>query len=85
MDKLEAFEPILSLKRLKDMTVDGDRADRIKEQLSWHKRVGGDVNIPAGFHAFRKTKAWVAMIKAVQRHQHGVAHRKLKGMCIEHT
>lgn len=85
MVKLDAFEPILSLKTLKKMTVDGDRADRIKEQLSWHKRIGGDVNIPAGFHAFRKAKAWVAMVRAVQRHLRGVAHQKLKGTCIEDT
>lgn len=80
MAKLNAFNPILSLKTLKKLTVDGDRVGRIKEQLSWHKRIGGDVNIPRGFHAFRKAKAWVVMVKAVQRHQHGVAHRKLPSM-----
>jgi len=79
--KLDAFEPILSLKKLKKMKVGGDTADRIKEQLSWHRKVGGDVNIPPGFHALRKAKAWVVMIKAVQRHRNGVSHRKLKGMC----
>jgi hypothetical protein len=79
MVKLNAFEPILNLKRLMKMTVDGDRADRIKGQLSWHKSIGGDVNIPHGFHAFRKAKAWVAMVNAVRRHLRGVAHRKLKG------
>jgi hypothetical protein len=80
--KLNAFKPILSLKRLKEMPVAGDKAIRIKEQLSWHKRIGGDVNIPRGFHSFRKTKAWVAMVKAVQRHLHGVSHQKLEGACI---
>ena len=85
MDKLDAFTPILSLKRLKKMTADNDKAGRIKNQLTWHKRVGKDVNIPAGFHAFRKAKAWVAMVKAVERHLHGVAHRKLKGMHIKYT
>ena len=84
MVKLNEFEPILSLKTLKKMTVDGDKAARIKEQLSWHKRIGGDVNVPAGFHAFRKAKAWVAMVKAVQRHLHGTAHQKLKGICIKY-
>ncbi|KAF9779018.1 hypothetical protein BJ322DRAFT_1113877 [Thelephora terrestris] len=57
--------------------MDGDRSERIKQQLSWHKRIGRDVNIPAGFHAFRKAKAWGAMVKAVQRHQLGTSHRKL--------
>jgi hypothetical protein len=68
MVKLNAFEPILNLKRLMKMTVDGDRADQIKGQLSWHKSIGGDVNIPHGFHA---------MVNAVRRHLRGVAHRKL--------
>jgi hypothetical protein len=82
--KLNRFKPILSLKKLKEMTVDGDRADRIKEQLSWHRRIDGDVNIPTRFHEFRKAKAWVAMIQAVQRHLDGVAHQKLKGTCTKH-
>ena len=80
MDKLNKFEPILSLKRLKKMTVDGDKVTRIKGQLSWHRHVGGDVNIPKGFHGFRKVVAWVAMVRAVERHAHGVADQKLKGM-----
>jgi hypothetical protein len=83
--KLNAFKPILNLKRLKEMTVAGDKAARIKEQLSWHKRIGGDINIPCGFHSFRKAKAWVAMVKAVQRHLHGVSHQKLEGVCISST
>jgi hypothetical protein len=83
--RLNAFQPILSLKKLKKMTVGGDKAARIKEQLSWHKRIGGDVNIPSGFHSFRKVKAWVAMVKAVQRHLHGVSHQKLKGARIRFT
>jgi hypothetical protein len=62
------------------MSVDGDRSERIKQQLSWHKQIGQDVNIPAGFHAFRKAKAWVTMVKAVRRHQHGISHQKLPGM-----
>ena len=82
MEKLNKFKPILSLKKLKEMTVDGDRVTRIKEQLSWHRRIGGDVNIPTGFHNFCETKTWVAMIQAVQRHLCGEAHRKLKGICV---
>lgn len=85
MAKLDIFEPILSLEKLKKMTVDKDTVARIKEQLSWHKRVGKDVNIPKGFHSFRKTKAWVAMIQAVRRHQCGTAKQKLKGTCIHYT
>jgi len=85
MAKLNAFKPILSLKKLKEMTAGHDKVDRIKEQLSWHKRIGRDVNIPAGFHSFRKAKAWVAMIQAVQRHLHGVAHKKLKGTGMQST
>jgi hypothetical protein len=85
MDTLNAFTPILSLKTLKEMTVDGDKVKRIKEQLSWHKQVDKDVNIPAGFSAFRKAKAWVAMVRAVQRHANGTTHKKLKGMYTKHT
>lgn len=79
MIKLNKFEPILSLMWLKKMTVKADKVDRIKEQLFWHKRIGGDINIPAGFHSLHKAKAWVVMVRAVQRHLHGVAHQKLKG------
>lgn len=82
MDKLNKFEPILSLTQLKKMTANGDKATRIKDQLSWHRHVGGDVNIPKGFHAFRKAIAWAAMIRAVQRHARGVADQKLEGMYI---
>lgn len=85
MDKLDKFELILSLEQLKEMTVDHDKVGRIKDQLSWHRKISGDVNIPTGFHAFCKAKAWAAMIKAVQRHRQGVAHRKLKGMWTEHS
>ena len=77
--KLNKFEPILSLKRLKEMTVDGDKVAWIKEQLSWHRHIGKDVNIPSGFHSFRKAKAWVAMIQAVRRNLCGEAHLKTKG------
>ena len=84
MAKLDKFKPILSLKKLKKMTVGKDTVARIKEQLSWHKRVGGDVNIPAGFHSFRKAKAWVAMIQAVRRHQCGLVRDKLKGTCTQY-
>jgi hypothetical protein len=64
------------------MTVGKDKVERIKEQLSWHRCIGMDVNIPAGFHAFRKAKAWAVMVRAVRRHQDGVAHQKFEGVCI---
>ena len=64
------------------MMVDGDKVVRIKDQLSWHRHIGGDVNIPKGFHGFRKAVAWVAMIQAVQRHALGIADQKLKGVHI---
>jgi len=67
------------------MTVGNDRVTRIKDQLTWHKKIGGDANIPPGFHSFRKPKAWVVMVKAVQRHRLGTAHRKLKGIHFDHT
>ena len=82
--KLNAFKPILSLKKLKAMKVGGDRADRIKDQLTWHKKIGGDASIPKNFHKFRKGKAWVVMIKAVERHLRGVAHLKV-GMYTCHN
>jgi hypothetical protein len=81
--KLKKFEPILSLKELQEMTVDGDKAALIKEQLSWHRHIGKDVNIPSGFHAFRKAKAWVAMIQAVKRHLRGEADLKTEGMSTQ--
>ena len=41
MVKLNEFELILSFKRLKKMTADGDKVTRIKEQLSWQKELVG--------------------------------------------
>jgi len=82
MATLNEFDPILSLRRLKKMSVGRDTAKRIKTQLTWHRRIGGDVNIPTRFHGFRKAKAWIAMVKAVQRHKRGISHRKLKGMYV---
>lgn len=41
MVKLNEFEPILSFKRLKKMTADGDKVTQIKEQLSWQKELVG--------------------------------------------
>lgn len=84
MAKLNKFKPILSLKKLKKMTVDGDRVMRIKDQLSWHRHIARDVNIPKGFHGFRKAIAWVAMIQAVRRHLRGVAHQKLEGVYMQY-
>lgn len=76
---LNKFDPILSLKKLKKLTIDGVNARLINKQLRWHKRIGGDVNIPNGYSTFRKAKAWVAMVKAVQRYKRGISRRKLEG------
>lgn len=84
LKKLKSFQPILSLRKLRKETANGITLKEIKEQLSWHKRIGGDVNIPAGFHSFRKAKAWVAMVRAVWRHVNGVAREKLQGtQCMQ--
>ena len=79
---LNKFKPILSLKKLKSMTIGGDKGPRIVKQLTWHWRIGGDVNIPKGFHSFHKAKAWAIMVQAVWRHLHGVAKQKIEGTCM---
>lgn len=84
MKKLESFQPILSLRKLREKTVDGITLKEIKEQLSWHKRIGGDVNIPPRFHSLRKVRAWVAMVRAVWRHVNGVVGEKHQGICMQY-
>ena len=65
---LEAFEPILDLGQLQETGSSGDTAKRIQRQVMWHRRVGGDVDIPPGVHKMKKAEAWIVMIEAVQRH-----------------
>ena len=84
LKKLENCQPILSLRKLKKKTMDGITLKEIKEQLSWHKRIGHDINIPPGFHSFRKARAWVALVRAVWRHVNGVARENLNGICVQY-
>jgi multidrug resistance efflux pump len=74
---LQAFKPILSLPELKKMTVDGDRASRIRQQLIWHRDIGNDVNLK-GIHKMNKEVAWANMVCAVRRHCNGTS--SMKGM-----
>ena len=65
---LEVFKPILDLGQLQETGSSGDTTKRIQRQVMWHRRVGGDVDIPPGVHKMKKAEAWVVMIKAVERH-----------------
>jgi len=72
---LQAFQPILSLSELQEMTVKKDRAWRIRQQLVWHRDIGNDVNLK-GIHKMNKEVAWANMIDAVQRHHKGMSSTK---------
>jgi len=74
---LEAFQPILSLAKLKEMTIKEDRLSRIRRQLVWHRDIGKDANLK-GIHNMNKNKAWTNMICAVRRHCEGTS--RIKGM-----
>jgi hypothetical protein len=73
---LEAFEPILDLGLLQKTGSGGDTAQRIQKQVMWHRRIGGDVNIPTGVHKMKKAEAWVVMVQAVRRHLSGTSAEK---------
>jgi len=51
---LEVFKPVLDLERLQKVGPDEDTVKRIQTQIMWHRRIGGDVNIPAGVHKMKK-------------------------------
>jgi len=63
---LQAFEPVLCLE---GKTIQGDRVERMKKQLRWHRIIGGDKAIPPGFNSFTKQKLWETMGEAIERHQ----------------
>lgn len=64
--KLREFEPILNLE---GKVIEDDRVERMKTQLRWHREIGGDREIPTGFHSFKKEKLWDTVNQAVKRHQ----------------
>jgi hypothetical protein len=64
--KLQEFEPILNLE---GKAIEDDRVERMKTQLRWHREIGGDREIPTGFHSFKKEKLWDTVNQAVKRHQ----------------
>jgi len=70
---LEAFEPILNLKQLQKTGSGSDTGKRIQRQITWHRRIGGDVNIPTGVSKMKKEEAWVEMVRAVRRHLSGTS------------
>ena len=66
---LEAFNPILDLgELLEDGACDKDTAKRIQKQVVWHRRIGGDVDIPPYVSRMKKNEAWDVMVNAVRRH-----------------
>jgi hypothetical protein len=81
---LEAFKPILDLNRLQKSGSGGDTAKRIQTQIMWHRRIGGDVNIPTGVHKMKKTEAWVIMVQAVRRHLSGTSANKGNPFVVPH-
>ena len=72
---LEAFQPILSLTELKELTAGKDRLSRIHQQLVWHRDIGKNVNLK-GIHNMNKEQAWANMICAVRRHNKGISSTK---------
>src|SRR3977135_1445962 len=49
--ELQKFTPVLNLE---GKTMGQDRVERMKTQLRWHRVIGGDEDIPSGFHSFKK-------------------------------
>lgn len=81
---LEAFEPVLDLKRLQETGSSGDTAKRIQRQIMWHRRIGRDVNIPTGVHKMKKAEAWVVMVLAVRRHLSGTSANEGNSFTVLH-
>lgn len=70
---LEALEPVLDFEQLRKTGSGGFTGKQIQAQIMWHRRIGGDVNIPARVHNMKKGEAWVAMVRAVRRHLSGTS------------
>ena len=66
LKELQDFKPILDLK---GKTINDARVDTMKKQLRWHRDIGGDDEIPPGFHHFKKVELWDTVTEAVKRHQ----------------
>jgi len=64
---LEKFEPTLDLKRLETGS-GGYTVKQIREQITWHRKIGQDIHIPTGVHKMKKAEVWVVMVRAVRRH-----------------
>lgn len=75
LKKLQAFQPILDLEK---MTIEDARVETMKTQLRWHRAIGGDSEIPTGFHNFKKEKLWDTVNEAVKRHRERNASSKGK-------
>ena len=69
---LEAFKPTLSLTELVKKTIDGFGAPAIREQLKWHRDIGGNPNLK-GLSHMTKQVAWDNLLRAVQRHHEGIS------------
>ena len=50
------------------------RVENLKTQLHWHRVIGGDSEIPAGFNSFKKQKLWDAVNQAVRQHREKNTH-----------
>lgn len=70
---LEALNPVLNLRRLQETGSGGWTAKKIQEQIRWHRRIGGDTNLPTGVSKMKKAEAWVVMVRAVRRHLSGTS------------
>ena len=70
---LEAFKPILDLKRLQELGLKGHNAKDIQKQIRWHWNIGEDAHIPTHASKMKKVDAWPVMIQAVRRHLRGTA------------
>lgn len=68
LTELQEFKPVLNLD---GKTIGQDRVDRMKNQLRWHRVIGGDEDIPSGFYNFNKQKLWDTMVQAIERHESG--------------
>lgn len=73
---LEEFKPTLSLNELQDHDhggLKGFTAERIKNQIRWHRSIGNDSHIPTGVSKMKKAAAWIVMVRAVRRHLRGTS------------
>ena len=71
LERLKASNPILDLEKLQGTLYNDLRVDRLREQLRWHRQIGGDEEIPKAISGLKKADLLKEVLAAVERRTRG--------------